>query len=371
MKPFAVRNLSDQSFGERLQTTLGMVLEHGNLPGQIVDAIAEQITPEAIGTTVAVVGLFVALQATPLGWFADAILVGAAWFEFGSVAFDLVSGLIDLVRSVDGAGTRADLCAAADRLSGLIATLVADLSGDVATAGAAGAVDGARLIRRLFSSNRDDALEAQPRPCRKDDDDIGQGCSLNTHAVTQTRREEQLVEQLEEDHRTIQEETRAEAAERGTRPRSPSPAVSRAFAIDADGRVIETDQRRLNLPQDMRNGREETIIKDGTTFTIPDHHAYMRRVDSAYAEAGIPLNDRTRQMIWSHITSTDRFNVVEGLPGLHSEVLAVNDVFNAAPNIDIRNITVGTYHLPSSDPTSFPACTNCSGILKGIRIITG
>ena len=176
MKPFAVRNLSDQSFGERLQTTLGMVLEHGNLPGQIVDAIAEQITPEAIGTTVAVVGLFVALQATPLGWFADAILVGAAWFEFGSVAFDLVSGLIDLVRSVDGAGTRADLCAAADRLSGLIATLVADLSGDVATAGAAGAVDGARLIRRLFSSNRDDALEAQPRPCRKAKD--GEGCDL-------------------------------------------------------------------------------------------------------------------------------------------------------------------------------------------------
>ena len=122
--------VADQSFTERLETALGMVAEYGNLPGDIGDAIMEQLEPGNLAATAAVVGLFAALQATPLGWFADIILVGAAWYEFGSIAVDLVMGLVDLATSLAGATTRSDLCSASDRLSGLLTQVVSEFAGD-------------------------------------------------------------------------------------------------------------------------------------------------------------------------------------------------------------------------------------------------
>lgn len=77
-------------------------------------------------------------------------------------------------------------------------------------------------------------------------------------------------------------------------------------------------------------------------------------------------------------TSPYGFDVTRGVPGVHAEVLAVNEILNAINGIRPEDITVATYRLQNSmggQGLRFVACTNCSGILLGgttrVRVITG
>lgn len=77
-------------------------------------------------------------------------------------------------------------------------------------------------------------------------------------------------------------------------------------------------------------------------------------------------------------TSPYGFDVTRGVPGVHAEVLAVNEILNTVGGIKPEDITVATYRLQNSmggQGLRFVACTNCSGILLGgskkVRVITG
>ena len=355
--------VADQGFTERLQTTFAMVVEYGDLPGEIGDAIMEQLSPGNLAATAAVVGLFAALQATPLGWFADIILVGAAWYEFGSIAVDLVMGLVDLATTLAGATTRAELCGAADRLGGLLAQVVSEFAGDAALFGAAGAVKGSQLIRRLFTSNRDEALAARPRPCARAGGLSGTGCGLDTGDLELGRRNDAVLDQLRQDHadlRTVPKKARG-------------PAVSRGYAIDRDGRLIETDGRHINLRFPMKARDDDTVsIADGV-LTVKDPVKYMNELKALYDNNGTPMHPRTEAMIRAYLLRNEGrgLSTLDGAPGAHAEILALNELFTKAPELNVSDITLGTMRLRPDSPEDFPACTNCSGILDGVEIITG
>ncbi len=354
--------IADQSFTERLQTTFGMVVEYGDLPGEIGRALMEQLSPGNLAATAAVIGLFAALQATPLGWFADIILVGAAWYEFGSIAVDLVLGLVDLVTSLNGASTRADLCAAADRLGGLLAQVVSEFAGDVALFGGAGAVKGSQLIRRLFSSNRDEALAARPRPCSRAKG--GDGCGIDTGQLTRERRNEAVLEQLRQDH----------ADTRSMSNIARGPAVSRGYAIDRDGELVETTGRHLNLKFPMTARDDATVHIANDVLTIRDPVKYMEEIKELYKnDGGMPMHPRTEAMIRAYVLRVQGqpLSTLEGAPGAHAEIRALNELFTLSPNLNVSDITLGTIRLRPATPEDFPACSNCSGILEGVEIITG
>ncbi|WP_010112579.1 hypothetical protein [Acinetobacter sp. P8-3-8] len=63
-----------------------------------------------------------------------------------------------------------------------------------------------------------------------------------------------------------------------------------------------------------------------------------------------------------------------GLPGLHSEVLAANEMLNLFPKSILKDIAAATYRI-KGDKTSqgnpFAACQNCCNILINVIILTG
>ena len=62
-----------------------------------------------------------------------------------------------------------------------------------------------------------------------------------------------------------------------------------------------------------------------------------------------------------------------GLPGLHAEVLATNEVLNTIPNAQLKDIVAATYKVQKGDGqgAAFPACQNCCGILVNVVLLTG
>ena len=99
----------------------------------------------------------------------------------------------------------------------------------------------------------------------------------------------------------------------------------------------------------------------------------------------IALHAATKEMIREYIervlTRGDAvdlgFDLTRGVPGVHAEVLAVNDIFNGVVGIEPKDITVATYKLQEAGEQGnrFVACINCRGILLGgarkVRVITG
>lgn len=114
---------------------------------------------------------------------------------------------------------------------------------------------------------------------------------------------------------------------------------------------------------------------DNEFFVITDKKAFINEVEALYASADNPLNSITKQRILAHIDATKQFPTQAGIPGLHAEVQAVNEVLWKIPEgFDLSKINVSTIKLApgSGQGLPFPACTNCGGILSNsVNILTG
>ena len=110
-----------------------------------------------------------------------------------------------------------------------------------------------------------------------------------------------------------------------------------------------------------------------------DSSQLIEQIKRAYYDKGNPLHPHTEQLINHHINGRDTFDIHAGMPGLHTEVQVVNNVFQMldkrgvdAMTFDLTQVSVGTKKLKSNSVSQdFPACTNFSVILSGIDIYTG
>jgi hypothetical protein len=119
---------------------------------------------------------------------------------------------------------------------------------------------------------------------------------------------------------------------------------------------------------------------DDDYFTIADPEAFMKRVRGLYAEPGNPLNPMIDRRILEYIVDGPRlklFSTKDGIPGLHAEIQAVNDILNKMPmssDLDLTKIKVATVKLSPGEGQGepFPACKNCGSILpSSISVLTG
>ncbi|MFR0718329.1 YwqJ-related putative deaminase [Enterobacterales bacterium BD_CKDN230030183-1A_HGKHYDSX7] len=78
-------------------------------------------------------------------------------------------------------------------------------------------------------------------------------------------------------------------------------------------------------------------------------------------------------MIEGLVGGGKRFDVQNGIPGLHAEVRAVNSVLTRYPGVLIDDVKVATYKLAPKNGhgDKFEACSNCSGVLENVDVITG
>ena len=173
----------------------------------------------------------------------------------------------------------------------------------------------------------------------------------------------------------------------------PGPAVSRGYAIDRDGKVIETDGPHVNMTWRLREGDNPaagTSVRyernaDGTirqdergiavgVLVIKDPVKYMNELKRRFRDKfGKDMNPRTEAIIRTYVMSNkDReLSTQNGAPGTHAEIFAMNELFDKSPELNVSDITLGTVKLYPDAPEHFPACANCSGILDGVDIITG
>ncbi|MCP5005954.1 MAG: hypothetical protein GY941_18755, partial [Planctomycetes bacterium] len=131
-----------------------------------------------------------------------------------------------------------------------------------------------------------------------------------------------------------------------------------------------------NLPGSIRSFPGIQNNKNGT-FNIVDREAYINQVETLFKSDGNPLNSSIRERILNFVgqDSTRTFPTKgRGIPGLHSEVQAVNAALNKVPaGVSPSSINVSTIDLlpGNNQGLAFPACNNCGGILSGFNILTG
>ncbi|MFZ6781341.1 DUF4214 domain-containing protein [Undibacterium sp. Ji83W] len=116
-------------------------------------------------------------------------------------------------------------------------------------------------------------------------------------------------------------------------------------------------------------------------YTISDTDAFISGVRDAYARSGQKLNGLTAQQIRDYVSSEKVFAQQAGVPGLHAEVQAANDLYNKLVNpagaLMNGDISVVTYKLGKTSGSGmqggpFLACSNCGGILPPqINVVTG
>ncbi len=120
-------------------------------------------------------------------------------------------------------------------------------------------------------------------------------------------------------------------------------------------------------------------------FHIPDHDAFIQGVSDAYAAAGQSLHALTEQNIRDYLTNTEAhghtFANFAGVPGLHAEVQAMNDLYNKLPDpaaaVENKELAVVTYKLAKTSKGGeqggeFLACSNCGGIIpENVNVVTG
>lgn len=183
-------------------------------------------------------------------------------------------------------------------------------------------------------------------------------------------------------------------------PKQRARELNRRAAVAEAG--AEVNGQRVNSGQfenisDISFARNADPIPGTTRTTTPtegyhridDVDAYIDFVERKYAETGNELHPQIEQQIRNHIAETQanhdgRFNFFDGLPGLHAEVQAANDLLNKleaqgvdVSTMDLREVHISTYKLGNSNQTDvqggpFHACSNCTGILAPeMTVVTG
>ncbi|WP_199608602.1 contractile injection system protein, VgrG/Pvc8 family [Flocculibacter collagenilyticus] len=148
-------------------------------------------------------------------------------------------------------------------------------------------------------------------------------------------------------------------------------AISRA---QVNGVTI-TQRAFTNLRGSVNNFKGIEQLDD-QSYRIVDFNLYIRRVERLYIDSGQQLHPRTKELISKHVGSSGEktFETFAGIPGLHAEVQAVNDIFNQVKNANLKDIDVATFKISKvgSNGEPFKACSNCGGILRPpINVITG
>lgn len=130
-----------------------------------------------------------------------------------------------------------------------------------------------------------------------------------------------------------------------------------------------------NLEGKVTNFPGVKQINDGS-FIISDKTAFIDRVEQLYVASNNPLHPITKAKILEHVGDGSKiFPTQAGIPGLHAEVQAVNEIIQRVPNgFDLSKINVSTIKLYPGlgQGLPFPACFNCGGILSdSVNILTG
>ena len=159
--------VNTQSFSQKLQVVFNAAANA--LPGvvgnEIVNALKALASPQGVAGAAIVIGVWItASTATgPFGVAANALLVGAAYWQFGSAAFDLAKLFINLVTGVNNATCDASLELVGQQLANDIVSFISKLAGGVGLRGlttpkgrAAGKKAG-DILNTLFRTNKADA----------------------------------------------------------------------------------------------------------------------------------------------------------------------------------------------------------------------
>ncbi|WP_315972725.1 YwqJ-related putative deaminase [Vibrio aerogenes] len=158
-------------------------------------------------------------------------------------------------------------------------------------------------------------------------------------------------------------------------------AVSRA-GIPEEGIISEPFE---NIPFSLKKGRTfpgtERCGDNKELIKITNQREYMDELSALYAKSGNRLNPVMESKIKEHVKEGAIFGLrddkgLKGIPGLHAEVQAANNVLNKAsakPGFDVSKVQVSTFKTQNSfgQGKEFIACNHCSGILNGFDILTG
>lgn len=149
-----------------------------------------------------------------------------------------------------------------------------------------------------------------------------------------------------------------------------------------NGRDIVTDGfQNLGKKGALKKGKTYPGLKrnpDGS-ITITDTDQYMESVIQKHFKDS--LDPAMEKLIKKHLESIKGkvVSTKHGLPGLHAEVQSANQVFRDLrkqgvdlETFDFKKIEVATYKTQSSrgQGDRFTACRHCSGILRGMTILT-
>ncbi|MEG0431530.1 MAG: YwqJ-related putative deaminase, partial [Anaerovoracaceae bacterium] len=122
------------------------------------------------------------------------------------------------------------------------------------------------------------------------------------------------------------------------------------------------------------NNFAKWVSKDETyQITNPTLYiSYIKYLYQMHPQQPI-LNAKMEQAILAYLKTNPVIPQRAGLPGLHAEVLATNEVLNTIPNAQLKDIVAATYKVQKGDGqgAAFPACQNCCGILVNVVLLTG
>jgi RHS repeat-associated protein len=157
---------TDSVRGWTLRQKLAYVLTYAAelYPGEVGNALLAMVSPAAIATTTLVFAAWAASHAVGVGFVADAVLAGVAWFFLGSAIVDVLSGLVNASIGISRAQCVRDLQNVGAALSRALGEATAALAAS-AGAGAASRIGG--LVRNILGrAPRTRAPAANPPPTR-------------------------------------------------------------------------------------------------------------------------------------------------------------------------------------------------------------
>lgn len=163
---------------------------------------------------------------------------------------------------------------------------------------------------------------------------------------------------------------------------------------EVEGIVSQANFYNLKIPNyKILKKPEVGIIEaiDNTYYRFIDVEKYMKLLKDSYRDShdlysSVPfgftdMHPTTERLIKEFLANHQQFRIIDGLPGMHAEVLSTNNVFQQleakGKNVEayLDKIEVNTIRLTKYEQgKAFPACRHCSGILsksKGISIPTG
>lgn len=163
---------------------------------------------------------------------------------------------------------------------------------------------------------------------------------------------------------------------------------------EVEGIVSQANFYNLQIPNyKILKKPEVGIIEaiDNTYYRFIDVEEYMNLLKKSYQDSNAlypnvtagftEMHPTTERLIKEFIANHQQFRIIDGLPGMHAEVLSTNNVFQQleakGKNVEayLDKIEVNTIRLTEYEQgKAFPACRHCSGILsksKGISIPTG